>query len=906
MKKIFSLLLFFCLCSTITIAQISEDQARKELEERGIGDDEIRKKLEEKGIDIDNIDPSNIGQVEEALKEAVEELEEEKRLEAEAEAKKAAQEAVEEVAKEAAEEIQEAIEDGTSIEEAVSEELIDAQEELPKSRVYGQHIFRNKSIKLYTKSEDVKALDTYILGAGDVVTISIWGSRSQESATYTIDNGGYIKPSQMPRIYLKGIALGKARKLLQSHFGEFYSFRKEDFEVSLNYARTISVNIVGEVMNYGSFNIPATNTAFNALVAAGGPSDIGSVRNIKLVRPGEQAKRIDIYEFMTNPSVEESLYLKDNDYIHVPVVDRLVSVTGAVKRPFVYELIRGENLKKLVEYAGGFKDNAYQSNIQVKRFADDREVIQDVNFRDLMKSGRDFELFAGDEVIVNIIPKPYKNFATIEGAVDLEGKYEISSGMRVSQLIKKGVLTEDARTDIAFIQRSNPDGTIKYIKVNIAEVLQNPSASDNIELAPKDKLIIYSQAAFVDKSSIYVDGAVRQPSEHPFDPSENLKISDAVILAGGLRPDATSFAYIHRKDPKLKKQKEYIRVELDKAVDSPNSIDNIALKPFDTLFVYSNITYTDETSVRVTGAVRQPGEYGYDESLDLRDVLTLAGGLKLEAASNRIDIFRVVLTNDEPTQTIVATLEVNEDLMSEGGGFKLFPFDHIVVREVPDFEFQQTIILKGEIKYPGPYALINKNERISSVIGRAGGITEEAFEGGATLYRSDEGVGYVVMDLEDALDKSDSRHNYILKDGDVIEIPKKKDLVTIRGATRASDLYPDKVLLAGNKITVAYHEGKTAKFYIDEYAAGVGNKGRRRLISVEHPNGQIERTKNYVLFRKYPEVRKGSIITVGAKPKQIKTEGEKENDVDWGKVLADSIAQATAVLSLILLIQRVN
>ena len=374
-------------------------------------------------------------------------------------------------------------------------------------------------------------------------------------------------------------------------------------------------------------------------------------------------------------------------------------------------------------------------------------------------------------------------------------------------------------------------------------------------------------------------------------------------------PDATPFAYIRRTDKGNTKKRKYLRVDLQIALSDPSSAANITLEPDDELIIYSTERFTDETVINVSGAVRSPGEIQYAENFSLKDVLTMAGGLKMEASKSRIDIFRVVINDDAPTETVLATLEVDDDLnvISGDGSFELAPFDMVVVRRAPEFEFQNVVLINGEVKYPGPYPLVSDNERISSIIKRSGGLTAEAFPAGATLYRVQDGIGYVVLELEEVLKDKNNISNFILKKGDVIEIPKQKDLVTIQGATKANELYPEKVI-AGGKINVAFHNNKSAKWYIDNYAAGVGNNGKRKLITVEHPNGEIERTKSFLFFRDYPSVREGSVISVGTKPIDPVKEKEKEEreKVDWGKTLAESLAQATAILSLILLVQQVN
>ncbi len=918
-KKDFFILYHKCLLVVVVLSlvvvtglaqnpSVSEERAQYELEKRGIEEDEIRAKLLEKGIDPDDVDPTDpsaLLSLERALEEAVRELEEEK--EEEKEKEKMAKEIVEKMTQDTI--VPQPQPDTENGEDEAAEEsaVVDVNESLnlPEAEIYGQHIFRNKSIQLYNKSADIKPTDNYVLGVGDKVIISIWG-KSQENAEYVIGAEGYIKPSKMPRIYLKGMTLAKARALLQSRYAEYYRFRPEEFEVIVNYARNITVNIVGEVFQYGSFTIPAINTAFNALVAAGGPTDIGSVRNIKLIRPGEQVRKIDIYEFLMNPSIAQDLYLQDNDIIHVEVADRVVNVEGAVKRPFKYELIKGENLRKLLEYAGGLKENAYKGNIQITRFVNDDTRIIDVDLNELDKSGRDFELLSGDQVMVNTIPKPVENYAEIIGAVEMPGKYEITRGMKVDELLKKGILVKEARTDIAFLLRTQKDNSIVYERVILDDILDNRNAASNVELQSRDRLLILSLSSFIDKDSVAVAGAVRIPTKIPFGSTKNIKVTDALTLAGGLRQDATNFAYIYRTDPGNIRQKEYLRIDLDAASANPDTPDNMILAPGDSIVVFSNLTYLDESFVKVSGAVRNPGSYKFDESLKLQDVLTMAGGTKLEADSSRIDIFSVIIENGVSTETLVKTLSVDKNFNNiNDADFTLHPYDHIIVREVPEFEFQRFVRIEGEVKYPGAYALIDKNEKLWSIVERAGQLTDEAFLQGASLYRMEEGIGFIVMGLDEVKKNKKSRFNYILKEGDVITVPKQKDLVTITGAIKTRDIYPDKIARTG-KINVAYHKGKNAKFYVDRYAAGVGERGRNRLITVEQANGAIERTKNFGFIKIYPQVRPGAIITVGTKKAKPEKEARQKEKVDWGRTIADSIAQATAILSLILLIQQVN
>ncbi len=936
MRILLIIALFFSIASTCfaQIPQMTESQARQELKDRNLDQEELRKRLLERGFDIDNLDPTNLEQLNEfegALRDVVAEMEAEamdkensvvgsngrnkkqptsEKEKAEKEkAEKERAEDLKEVAKNSSEDIQDAVEDGATIDEAIAEELIDAQEDiLPEAEVFGQHIFREKSIKLFRKSNDVKPPKTYILGVGDEVGVSIFGY-SQESLTFEINDEGYILPPSMSPIYLKGLSFGESKKVLKNAFGQHYRFEDNEFQVTLNFSRTISVNIVGEVFNYGSFTIPAINNAFNALVAAGGPSDIGSVRNIQLIRSGSAPVKIDIYEYLMNPKDQPELYLMENDYIHVPVAERIVSISGLVNRPFKYELKNSEGLLKLVEYAGGFSKDALLRKVQVKRFSNDEQLIFDVDYRELVDSNSDFPLFNGDEISIERIPKPYDNYVELEGAVELEGRYALKNKMRVSDLLARTKLIREARNDVAFLRRINEDLSVKYIRVNLNTVIADNASPENIILQTRDKLIVFEQSNFVDKTSFIVNGAVRHPNKFEYDINQNIKIEEAIIMTGGLTQDAADVAYIYRKDPQRENSVEYVRVNIREAISNPNSIDNRWLEANDSLVVFSKDYFRDNTSVRVLGAVRYPGFYPYDVSLKLKDILTLSGGLQIVASKSKIDVYRLEFKGDQETRTIAATLEVDDDFNVTRGAdanFQLKPFDNIVVRNAPEFEMQKLVRISGEVKYPGEYALLDDNETVTSLIKRAGGLTSEAFAEGATLNRSYNDMGYVIMELDEAMKNNQSRFNYIMKSEDVIEIPKKKDLVSIIGETQVSEFYPDKIVETG-RINVAFDKGKNARHYVDKYS-GISKNGRKRLISVEHANGQVERTKNYIFFRKYPEVKKGSTIMIGnAIVENNKDKNQKDKKkIDWGDVFSNSIAQATSILSLILLIQRVN
>jgi protein involved in polysaccharide export with SLBB domain len=922
---LFIFLNIFCLN---TYGQVlNEAAARGELEKRGYDADRFEQEMIKKGVNPKAIDTNNPVEVARAKKAAEEVM---ALLDAEKNAKNATKEAkptteitqpqskvddtrsVDQPSKVAVQtkDIQKAVKDGATIEEAVSEKLQEASKTtLPAAKTYGQQIFRDKSLQIFRTAEEAKPSKAYVLGAGDKVAVSIWGP-TQENFALEIQKEGYIQPNGQPRYYLAGLTVAAAEELMASRLRSYYYFNKENFELTVTTARTLNVNIVGEVFNNGTFNISAVNTAFNALIAAGGPNDIGSVRRIQLLRAGRKPVIIDVYKYLQNPIISQEFYLAENDYINVPVAQKLVTIGGAVNRPFRYELLDNEQLKDLITFAGGLTANALKGNIQIKRIEDDSVRIIDVNLSQLDKSGKDFNLLNGDIIEIGSINEDIKNEVSISGAVEIPGKYAMSNNEKLTDLLKKAVLLDNAITTSAYIKRYNDDfKTIRYVFVNLDDALKSPSSSSNLVLQKGDELIISSKASFTDTYEMEVEGAVRQPNKISLDLEKNLKVSDAIFFTGGIREDAIlDFAYIFRKKNKEAKTQEYVAVNLKNALENPSSIDNISLQPGDRLVIYSKNNYTDESFVRVDGAVRNPGEFLYNPTLKLKDIMLLAGGFKREAALDRIDVYRLSFEENKATRVLAANLRMDENynLKSGNNDFELMPFDQIFVRLAPEFELQRNIFVAGEVRFPGTYALMGNNTKLATIIKEAGGVTDEAFLKGATLARSKDGIGFVIIDLEKAMKNPKSFENIILQEGDEISIPKINNIVSISGATRASEVYPEKITAQG-KIQVPFRGGKSAKYYIDEYAGGLSKQASLSNISVIDASGKVTKARNFLFFKKYPKVGPGAEIKVGYKEQKTeKVKQGEEKEVKWGEILANSIAQATAILSLILLIQNVN
>ncbi len=904
----FSLLTFFSFAQVNPTVQVA---ARAQLAQKGISEEEMRAKLLQKGINIDQVTPEQLPALQASIEQAVKEIEAEKALKmrgqpmpvittgrgapstAKEEVKQAAKEEVSKVAAKSGMEVQQRVKEGATVEEAVAETLNKQakSDTMPKSGIWGQQIFRNKSLEVYRTTKDAKPSESYLLGVGDELTVTIFGP-SQGDFRYTIDEEGSISPQGVGKIFLKGVPYGKAKSLIRSRFSRSFLFREDQFIMSLATARTISVSVFGEAQNYGSFTLSAVNTAFNAIAAAGGPSDIGSVRNIKLMRNGK-TRTLDVYAFMTNPSIQYDFFLENNDLISIPVADRLISISGAINRPMTYELLPSENLQKLIEFAAGYRSNAYKNLLQVRRTIGDKPTLIDV---DISKTPN-FSLINGDQVFIKTLPEEAENYATISGDVEFVGKYSLKETPELGLLVQKANFKRTARTDLAFILRRMENGNVKVISVNPEEAIKDPTKK--VPLQALDQVLIYTQERYNDVMTVGVEGAVRDAKPQPF--NAGMKLSDLLLLSGGLKDDATEFGYVLRQDT-ADKTKEYVRIDPKAALKNLASLDNILLRGNDRVHIYSKKEFLTEGVVRVSGAVRKGGTFPFGKTFTLKDVLLMSGGLNLEAARGRIEIFRLDFSDNTTIRRLAQTLTVQDDLGTTGADVALQPYDEIVVRTVPEFSMQRMVRLEGEVKYPGNYALLTPDERIGDVIKRAGGLGREAFTEGTTIFRTDANVGYIVTKVEEVMRDPSSRYNIILREGDVVTIPKSKDLVSIYTANTNVQESLNELLNTQEKVNVAFEPGKSAGWYVKEFMAGPDRYSSYRKIKVQYPNGHVKRSLNLGLFVITPKVMKGStiLLTPNKVPKKDEAPKPPSKPVDWDKAFTQVLTFVSALATILI------
>ena len=742
----------------------------------------------------------------------------------------------------------------------------------PASNIYGHGILKNDSIQVFQPLTISRVPDSYVVSVGDEISVSIFGT-SQYEGRFIVDTSGFVKPQNLPKIFLKGMSWARAQGKIRRSFSNYFIFRNEQFAAVLSNPRQITINIFGEVENPGTYRFPATNSAFTALIGAGGVTKIGSVRKIGLY-DGRSSKTMDLYELLAKPGLQFQNYLEDNMLIQVPPSEKVVSIKGAVKRPMKYELIESEGLLDLIQFAGGLNADAISGLVQIDRYTGDERVLIDIDLDEIFETREKVELRNGDVINIRASADVLKNVVEVEGAVELEGNFSLENTRRIDELISKARLKDNARLDIGFLVRLNRDSTYKLIQLNLEEIITNPSSTQNLELEAFDKLVVTSLSTYVERSTISVSGAVRERIKYPFDPDETITLNQAILLAGGLSNEAAEEGFIIRRSLNDPNETQYIKVNFIEAISNPGGSGNLILRPHDKIIVLFTSQFTDVSTVTMRGAVRNKQALKYDESLSLQHLIFLSGGLS-SVASGKIKVYRL---NSTPEGTAIAeiNLKVNEnyEIIEGPENFSLQPNDQVVASEIQDFELQSIVRISGEARIPGEYALIVENEKITNLIARAGGLSDEAFSAGVTInrplsftldslgqrnYSNEYNLLSVRLDL--ALSNPSSPSNFILKDGDQILIPKKDNLVYINLSNTKAEV-KDEESISPSIIGVSYNSGKNAKWYLDHFAGGLKDKADINNILVKSPNGTVAGTKGRGIFRKIPKVQEGAIISV--------------------------------------------
>ena len=497
-------------------------------------------------------------------------------------------------------------------------------------KIFGYQLFNSESLT-FEPAINVPIPQNYILGVGDQIAINVWGA-SQMSYQLTIDKNGAVTIPDVGPVYISGISFEKGKLLIQSRLMAIYSGMAGDHpntwaEVGMGGVHSIKVNVLGELNAPGTYTLPSTASAFNALYLSGGPNENGSFREIKLIRDGATIKTIDIYDFLIKADPTSNVQLREQDILFVPNYKTHVEIDGEVKQRGIFEIKESETLADLIKFAGGFSGEAYTHSLSVIRNTDKEREIKTVIEADFEK----FTLQNGDLVKTSNILDRFSNRVGISGAVFHPGAFELTPGMKLSDLIKKADgLREDAFMNRGQISRMKEDNTPENISFDVRQVM---NGIDDLLLKKEDRVMISSISQLRETRTVNISGQVQSP--RMFDYLDNMTLGDLILKAGGFREEADlSVVEVIR------------RLSYEQASKVTDKINNIfqftltrdlkllpadaafKLQPFDEVYVRRAPGYRDQGTFNITGEVNYQGTFAItDKNERISDAIKRAGGL---------------------------------------------------------------------------------------------------------------------------------------------------------------------------------------------------------------------------------------------------------------------------------------
>ena len=640
-----------------------------------------------------------------------------------------------------------------------------------ESEVFGRNIFNNQMLT-FQPNMNMATPANYRLGAGDDVIIDIWGA-SQETFTET---DGVVVIAGVGPCKIGGMSVSEATNYLRSRLGQYYS--ESSISLSVGSTRSIQVQVMGEVNVPGTYTLSSLSSAFNALYAAGGINDIGTLRDIKVYRQGRVISSIDVYDYIINGNARGDVRLNDNDIIVVGPYDALVEVRGKVKRPMFYEMKRNETLSTLLNYTGGFTGDAYKKSLRVTRKDGAEYSIHTVGEFDWAN----FTVTDGDSITVDSVVARYSNMVEVRGAVFHSGMYEVGSNISsVRDLVNAAEgLREDAFTNRAVMHRQKEDLTLEVLAVDIQGIMNGTVA--DIPLRKNDVLFIPSKRDMQGEQTLTITGEVNYPGVYMY--AENTTVEDLVLQAGGLT-DAASMVKVdvfrRIDDPRALVDNENMTETFSFALKDGFVVDGepgFTLQPYDQVAVRKSPSYSEQQNVSVTGAVNFAGEYAMtNKNYKLSDLVKAAGGLSSLGYAKGARLERKM--TEEERQQQEASLRASQITL----------YEESMQSDNKNFDFN----------------------RADSLL----------------LMKLDIGTSFPVsIDLEKAMKEPGCEEDIVLREGDKLIVPQYSSIVKISGDV----MYP---------ISMNYKKGESLKYYIKR-AGGYGDNARKARVYAIYMNGAVE------------------------------------------------------------------
>lgn len=757
--------------------------------------------------------------------------------------------------------------------------------------------------------------DSYVVGPGDELRLVVWGA-PEFQYDLTVDRQGRVFVPDHGQFTAAGKTIEALRAdmkqwLSQQHAGLTETPPTVFMDLSVTRLRPLKVFVLGEVAQPGGYTVSATANAFNALYSVGGPLRRGTLRRIQVVRDGSVADTVDLYDYLTEGGQPTPVNLQSGDYIRVPVRGKTVAITGAVGRPAYYEMTDGETVRDLIEYAGGVEPNAYGADFEVRRLVPPGEredpgasvPRRDLNFSlDAVLDGSEtVSLSDADRVHIRAVPNrsdpaAASNVASaaVSGAVYQPGTYALGDSVRTVRDLLRAANgpTDDAYRPHATLLRFDADLGEAVRSIHVDSALAGVPRAD-VPLVPGDSLHVRSVQSLEAKRTVRITGQVRNPGPYPY--RRNMTVQDLLLRGGGLA-DSTYLNDVLRSRADLYRETQDGRAErvrpfnLARALNGRGMADE-PLQPGDRIRIYPlRAEVNPDKFVEISGAVKEPGRYDYQENLSVKDVILKANGFEEDVYLDELQIARP--KEGEPgMQTLRVPLDRSpgasapvrfaaDDTTHALQAAATVPVQHrdrVLVRSDPEYSERDFVTLRGEVRFPGDYALNEQDEPLSSVLERAGGVTPNGYPGGGQLVRDEERF---VLDLQRVLRGDEDLG---LRDGDEIVIPTTPNSVSVRG----------NVAQEGR---IKYQEGADVDYYL-ERAGGVRDSTKNIYLS--QATGETRKVESG-WFARSPSVTDGAVIRVTKESPPP----DDPDGVDIGKTVRDVTGILSSALTIIVLATR--
>lgn len=585
------------------------------------------------------------------------------------------------------------------------QELIDGK---PVLKRFGLQMF-DSNISTFAPVSNLPVPDDYVLGAGDSINVQLYG-KENDSTNLQLNREGVAQLDDIGPLQLAGLTFAEASKVIKAKVAE--AKIGVEAAVSMGKMRTINVFIAGEAKFPGMYSVSALTTVTQALYVAGGISDIGSLRDIRINRAGKQVGSFDLYQLLLEGNNSGDINLKHGDVLFVAPMKGQVTIDGLVNRPAVYEIKGGETVQQLVTMAGGHKANAHLKAVSLQRV--NQSNLKDLKTLDLTASNDNgLSLRDGDLLTFNAISERVENEVVLAGAFVRPGRYAYRTGMQVSDLIK-GVWADLQPTvdlDYALVVREkNSKGDLDVVQINLAEVLGiSPTRPGKkaFVLQPRDVILAfhYSDTEAEEKEALKKEQQQKKG-----------------LVETETKLPSVSFKAAFSNEKFLTESSTMTRRQL--------------LQPVLEHLKRQSTTSDPLKIVSITGEVKMPGEYPIGENTTLTQALVAAGGITDAAFTERAEVSRYLGFDAENAKYDIKNLAVNISAIQANTeqDLVLQSRDRINVFAKPEWAEERTVKIDGEVKFPGTYQ-VARGETLSQLIERAGGFTQNAFPFGAVFTR---------------------------------------------------------------------------------------------------------------------------------------------------------------------------